>query len=89
MFLDDEDKQKHQYGVLLGIYSVSLFPSTVRLKGMFSTEKGQSMYIVFRRLTLGTDLGKMARQEQKVVEVATIFKGNGVKVLRTSLEFTT
>ena len=42
------------------------------------------MYIVFRRLTLGTDLGKMARQEQKVVEVATIFKGNGVKVPRTS-----
>ena len=82
MFLEDEDQHKHQYGDLLGIYGVSLFPSTVR--GMFSTGKGQLLHIVFRRLTLGTVLGNIARQERKVVEVATIFKGNGLKVLRTS-----
>ena len=39
VFLEDEDQHKHQYGDLLGIYGVSIFPLTVR--GMFSTEKGQ------------------------------------------------
>ena len=80
--MEDGDQHKHQYGDLLGIYGVSLFPSTVR--GMFSAEKGQILCIVFRRLTLGTVLGNMTRQERKVVEVATIFKGNGMKVPRTS-----